>query len=93
MYDGLITITKTNSLEKSGAERNYISINIKDATSRVNILDIKMDLEKFALAVTGFSYQPVLYDIDKDKAQYLGHKKIIESRSILYTGDGNNEKN
>lgn len=87
MLDGTITISKTNSYTKLGESSNFISISIQDNKSRVHVININMDLEDFAKAVTGEAFMPIKYELNQYRISYLGKKRIIEDRHIEYTGD------
>ena len=58
-----------------------IGIEIKDDKSGLRIIEVKMDLESFALAITGLSYSPAKIDFKPTQfiIDNIGKKREVKS--------------
>ena len=76
IIDGDVTISRTS--------KDEIRIQIKDETSRQTFATVLLTPYEFAMAVTGLSYMKC--KIEVDGLENVGKQKVMENRSVLYTG-------
>lgn len=72
-----------------GISRNShdrVSIRIRDDASGLNIVELELSLEEFALAVTGMFVPNVSATMTRDP--HLGQECISERRTVLYPDGG-----
>lgn len=73
---GAISIHRT----QSNRDPDVITLVLRDETSRINFVEVKMSLEAFALAVTGLAYQPC--EIETDGLEHVGMVKETRSHEF-----------
>ena len=72
-YEGRVTISRDS--------RDMINIKLKDNSSRLNITEISLSLENYALLITGLSEVECMHETTTDVSN-VGKTKVIENRSI-----------
>ena len=68
---GSISISRVTSSEEPS---NYMKITIRDEKSFTDFICVKMSMEDFALALTGFSNQPVEFELRNTDIVGLTHE-------------------
>lgn len=67
----------------SNVENDYIEIQLEDENSRSRLIEIMVDFESFAKALTGLCYQPCSYQV-VDIFDLLGKKHECKTVPIEY---------
>ena len=73
-HEGRVTISRNS--------KDVVTIRLKDDSSRLNITEISMSLENYALLITGLSEVECQHETTNDVSN-IGKTKVIESRSII----------
>ena len=73
---GSITITRSS--------RDVICIRLEDDNSRIGFLELEMQPEDFAMALTGLGYQPIEFTVRG--LENIGKFKVSERRTITCPG-------
>lgn len=76
-----IPVSLSISRPSYGDGRKKISIRIRDELSRIEFIDMEIDLEHFAEALTGLSSRPAEAVIRG--VEYLGMTRVTEKRQIV----------
>ena len=79
---GQITISRPSTNDD---RREFVRIAIKDAGSRLQFLEVEVELEPFAAALTGLSEQPCL--LKTHGLTNVGKVREVERVTFVLTGD------
>ena len=73
-HEGRVTISRNSN--------DIVTIRLKDNNSRLGITEISMNLENYALLITGLAEVECQHETTNDVSN-IGKTKVIESRSII----------